>query len=445
MNFGTIQVANIFVGTLNAIEADFGNEKVWGKSEPAADPWLCFTAEEENSVVGISKMGSAPDVSLEYSTDGNTWSPFEVGTTTVTLDNIGDKMYIRATSAGNTGMGSSMSDYNQFAMMGKISASGNLNTLLDQNGNATLTEWCYFNMFQNCTSLTSAPELPATTLANYCYANMFQNCTSLTSAPELPATTLANFCYVSMFQGCTSLTSAPVLPSTTLAEGCYNGMFSGCSSLTTAPELPATTLADGCYGNMFAMCSNLNTIKLGYTDNFVDNYFGYWVSGVAQTGTFYYNGSDTTQGVSAIPTGWTVTPIPIPRQELCFTAEEAGSTVAMMKNGSAPTVSLEYSTDGNTWSPFVVGSTTVTLANIGDKMYMRATSAGNTRISSSSSDYNQFEMTGKISASGNVDTLLNQNGNATLTNYCYRNLFNDCTSLTSAPDLPATTLANVCY
>ena len=34
--------------------------------------------------------------------------------------------------------------------------------------------------------------LPATTLANSCYLNMFYKCTSLTTAPELPATTLAN-------------------------------------------------------------------------------------------------------------------------------------------------------------------------------------------------------------------------------------------------------------
>ena len=113
MNFGTIQVANIFVGTLNAIEAYFGTEKVWGKSEP-----LCFTAEQANSTVAMQANGSAPTVSLEYSTDGNTWSPFVVGTTTVTLANIGDKMYIRATDAGNTGMGSSTSDYNQFVMTG---------------------------------------------------------------------------------------------------------------------------------------------------------------------------------------------------------------------------------------------------------------------------------------------------------------------------------------
>ena len=60
-------------------------------------------------------------------------------------------------------------------------------------------------MFRGCTSLTTAPALPATTLTEYCYANMFYGCTSLTTAPTLPATTLANNCYATMFWGCTSL------------------------------------------------------------------------------------------------------------------------------------------------------------------------------------------------------------------------------------------------
>ena len=140
---------------------------------------------------------------------------------------------------------------------------------------------------------------------------MFNRCTSLTQAPELPATTLANFCYENLFNGCSSLTSAPTLPATTLADNCYSGMFYGCTSLTTAPRLPATTLANGCYSKMFSDCTKLNTITLGYTGNFADapSYaFYYWVSRVASTGTFYYNGTDTTTGVSAIPTGWTVTP-----------------------------------------------------------------------------------------------------------------------------------------
>ena len=34
-------------------------------------------------------------------------------------------------------------------------------------------------MFSGCTSLTTAPELPATTLATSCYAYMFDDCSSL--------------------------------------------------------------------------------------------------------------------------------------------------------------------------------------------------------------------------------------------------------------------------
>ena len=112
-----------------------------------------------------------------------------------------------------------------------------------------------------------------------------------------------------MFSTCTSLTTAPELPSTTLADSCYLGMFQGCESLITAPELPATTLARSCYDSMFSMCRNLKTITLGYTGNFADDpltAFNRWVEGVASTGTFYYNGSDTTTGESAIPEGWTI-------------------------------------------------------------------------------------------------------------------------------------------
>jgi len=45
-----------------------------------------------------------------------------------------------------------------------------------------------------------------------------------------------------MFQGCTKLTTAPDLPSTTLAISCYQSMFKGFPSLITAPDLPAESL-----------------------------------------------------------------------------------------------------------------------------------------------------------------------------------------------------------
>ena len=123
----------------------------------------------------------------------------------------------------------------------------------------TLAEHCCDSMFAGCTSLTTAPSLPAETLAENCYAYMFYGCTSLTTAPSLPAETLAEHCCDSMFYGCTSLTTAPSLPAETLADGCYFGMFYGCTSLTAAPSLPAETLADGCYYGMFSGCTSLTT------------------------------------------------------------------------------------------------------------------------------------------------------------------------------------------
>ena len=70
------------------------------------------------------------------------------------------------------------------------------------------------------------------------------------------------YCYSYMFYNCTSLTQAPELPATTLAYSCYYYMFNGCTSLTKAPELPATTLANTCYGYMFYNCPLFSTVKM---------------------------------------------------------------------------------------------------------------------------------------------------------------------------------------
>ena len=220
------------------------------------DPRLNFTAQQANSTLQMQKNNiSAPNVSLEYSTDGETWQDFIVGGTIVTLANVGDKMWLRAKTT-NSGFATSWSDYNTFVMTGKIAASGSIMCLLKNDGNTN------------------------TVPSNYCFSFLFSNCTSLTQAPELPATTLT--------------------------PACYGMMFSGCTSLTTAPELPATTMFNNCYYRMFSGCTSLNEIKIGYTGNFSGPAFSIWVYNVASTGTFYYNGSDTTRGSSAIPSNWNV-------------------------------------------------------------------------------------------------------------------------------------------
>ena len=330
-----------------------------GGGSASTPDYLCFAATGASTIAMALTGTVTPLPELEYSTDGSTWTAFEIGTTTVDLAD-GEKVYFRG---DNTAFASVADNYVKFVMTGSIAASGNIMSLLDKKCASktipadncfkllfwscnsltsapelpatTLTTGCYASMFQGCTSLTTAPELPATTLADACYAGMFNGCISLTTAPELPANTLTEGCYASMFNNCSSLAASPDLPSTTLADDCYTSMFAGCTSLTSAPELPATTLAVRCYMNMFYHCENLTTapelpattlveecyaamfngcsgltsIRVHFTDwNDAEYSTTSWVSGVSATGTFYYkSGSslDTSTGINRVPEHFT--------------------------------------------------------------------------------------------------------------------------------------------
>ena len=240
--------------------------------------YLKFTAKQDNSTISLTSKTS-PDI--KYSLNGGVWTQWNYSAITL---NTGDT--IRMKGNNSSGFSTSSSNYNQFQMTGKISASGNIMSLLyDDNFEGKLTIPCI-----------------------YCYANMFRDCTSLITAPYLPATTLANYCYRSMFSGCTSLTTSPELPATTLASGCYANMLRDCTSLTNAPELLATTLANNCYEYMFKGCTKLNYIKMLATNIRAFGCLYNWVNGVANTGTFikHPNMTSLPSGTSGIPTGWTV-------------------------------------------------------------------------------------------------------------------------------------------
>lgn len=265
--------------------------------------YVTFTAEEAGSTLGLAKVGK--NQKLEYSTDTTNWNTMNTSTS-ISLSNPGDKVYIRGILSADGGS----LYYTQFKMTGKIAASGNCNAIWNyQDLEAPLKAYCGYGMFQDCTSLTTAPVLPANTLKDYCYSRMFKGCTTLTTAPELPARTLAKDCYSSMFNGCTSLVTAPsILPATTLATFCYYQMFNFCDSLTIAPELPARTLQAGCYREMFEGCTNLNRITCLATNISASSCLKYWVNGVSSTGTFIKNPNMTawTTGMDGIPSGWTV-------------------------------------------------------------------------------------------------------------------------------------------
>ena len=215
---------------------------------------ITFTGESSDFTLAVGSNGAKEwDGTVQYSTDHNTWTTWN-GTA---ISSVDKKLYLRG--SGNTKFLTSKGA--RLSLSARAACSGNIQTLLEYSNPPTSipSSKCYSYMFNGCTNLTQAPELPATTLATDCYRNMFRSCTNLTQAPELPAITLAGSCYENMFQNCTSLTTAPALPAITLAGSCYSYMFFGCTNLTAAPALPATTLAGSCYKYMFYGCKSLTT------------------------------------------------------------------------------------------------------------------------------------------------------------------------------------------
>lgn len=297
---------------------------------------VCFKADGEQTVA-ITKVGSAPAITMQYSYDGVTWdawdlTPLPFGGST--------KVYVRGVNNATFGAGVKNYQYFTFGTEAYVYVSGIVESLLDgENEVITLKVafiflnlflgqgalrsakdlkfemadnlnggvGVYMSMFMNCSNLLYAPfELPAKSLGSIsCYQEMFRGCTSLLTAPVLPATTLSNQCYRNMFYKCVSLVNAPELPATTLITNCYRFMFSGCTSLVNAPKLPATELAAYCYFNMFNGCTSLKSLKC-HAKVTASNATDDWLNGVKTPGTFYgHSEYGWSSGASGIPTTWT--------------------------------------------------------------------------------------------------------------------------------------------
>ena len=123
------------------------------------------------------------------------------------------------------------------------------------------------SMFNNCYSLTSIPQLNTSAVTNM--NSMFNNCYSLTSIPQLDTSAVTNM--NNMFSFCYSLTSIPQLDTSAVTN--MSSMFSGCYSLTSIPQLDTSAVTN--MNSMFSNCYSLTTITL---DNTVTGWAGYAIS-----------------------------------------------------------------------------------------------------------------------------------------------------------------------
>ena len=164
---------------------------------PAPEHYLIFTAAAASTIKLTNNGGNAPVV--YYSLNDGDFALWDYSAISMQAGEV-----VRMYGNNGTQFNKSTSQYSIFNITGSVAASGDLNALLSIKGSKTVGAYCFVYLLQNnYYTLTSAPELPATTIAQYCYQSLFNNCRAMLTAPSnLPALHLATSCYRTMFQNC---------------------------------------------------------------------------------------------------------------------------------------------------------------------------------------------------------------------------------------------------
>ena len=149
-------------------------------------PYVTFKAEEAQTFK-MTTTGSYEIKGLEYSVNNGEWKTV-VANTEVPFGGANGDLRLRGTN--HNGTAKDQSYYSTIKFTDKtvnVACTGDIRTLLDwKNYNIVKTDNARFcSLFETCSVLTSAPELPATKLAVHCYYGMFSNCPKLSSVTML--------------------------------------------------------------------------------------------------------------------------------------------------------------------------------------------------------------------------------------------------------------------
>lgn len=194
----------VFLSTLTS--CDLFSDNLGGKE--AEFPYLCFTAKKAECSVKLKCAQTDLPLYLEYSTDNcKTWNDYYSETEKIILHNPGDKVYFRRSIDAKAVSFSCYNEFHKFDISGPVYASGNIMSLVDKScqSKEIPNDYCFCELFEDCTTLLSAPSLPATVLKKSCYEAMFSRCHFLETIPALPATKMEERCYAWMFNECSNV------------------------------------------------------------------------------------------------------------------------------------------------------------------------------------------------------------------------------------------------
>lgn len=371
-------------------------------------------------------------------------------------------------------------DYCYEEMFNGCSSLTNVDLDLTTNAADTIGESSFFGMFSGCTSLQYTHNFGnIKTVRPHGCAHMYEGCTSLTSATDLPATQLGMCCYESMFEGCTGLVYVmETLPAKGLANGCYKSMFKGCTNLTESPSLPARALVENCYKEMFNGCTSLEYIECYANSTGATNCTESWTNNVSSSGTFVKSTLMTswTTGINGIPTNWTVEEVhDYEAEPLTFEILSDG-VITWKSESSTNNKTIQYRKNNGSWIS-ITSSTSGTNISVTTGDIVQFKGNNNQYGTGGTSSVTFDQSTCSFNVYGNIMSLIDSENFANVTTLsgsfnfnkffvgrsvvnaenlvvpftnatqnCMEGMFYGCTTLLTAPKkLAATSLSSECY
>ena len=215
MYIGNSAITQYYVGG-TLVDRIYQGDTIVYEKNPGPTPidyseqYLTFEILSAGTIVWQKNSAIAEVKTVTYSINDGAWISLNSATGTNSSFNVvagdivrfkgGHDRYTRS-STNYSSFGSSTATFNIYGNIMSLIGGDNFKTL-----DTLTTAWTFFSLFKG-TQVISAQNLilPATALTNYCYREMFLDCTSLTTAPVLSAATLATHSYFKLFSGCTNL------------------------------------------------------------------------------------------------------------------------------------------------------------------------------------------------------------------------------------------------
>ena len=377
----TVQDITIGAKQVQSIYDNTNQILLWEK--PAQNYFYFEDRSGAANSISITKTGDLAEwLSLEYSTDKNTWSTWDFAQT-LTLPANG-KVYLRGDNTYGFGMDNV--NYHTFNCTGNYALGGNIWSVMSDNVSSIPPRFGS-RTFQNSTTLVdcsqlSIPNLPVHSVP---FTWMFANCTNLTTVMDsIPVTyssqdySGANSEFYQMFIRNANQLNFPRFPNVTRLskQGMHQILVQTTSATNNALNYvdlsSIETVINQSLNQSFLHCQALEVVKIGisewgtYDDSEAYNYRStyQWLGDVHSTGVFCKNATlPVTRGINYIPDNWSIADLNGKLYAPVITNTNNTITIAEAEGGAS--CQIFYTVDGTTptptngtlyTQPFTVGS-----------------------------------------------------------------------------------------